>query len=201
MPPLSTGVNGVMRNRRSPGFSLGPIEFLILANILMFIVTLIRPELRFSLGLNQLLFPDRPWTLLTSMFVHADFWHVFANMFTLYFFGRYVHMLVGEGKFLLVYFVGGLLGGGLYLLMSSPFSIAVGASGAVFAVAGALTVMRPKLRVFIIPIPVPLPLWVAVIGGCLIISFFPYVAWQAHLGGLVFGLVMGYFFRRKRRFF
>jgi len=182
----------------------------------MFIVTLIRPELvdpklvmlehgelgvRSTLGLAPGTFMERPWTLLTSMFVHAGFWHIFANMFTLYFFGRYVYQLLGEAKFLVVYFLGGLLGGGLYLLMASPLSIAVGASGAVFAVAGALTVMRPRLRVFIIPIPVPLPLWVAVIGGCLVMSFFPYVAWQAHLGGLVFGLAMGYFFGRRQRYF
>ncbi|MFC2036065.1 rhomboid family intramembrane serine protease [Chloroflexota bacterium] len=187
--------------RNQQGFRLGPIEFLVIANLLMFIVTLIRPELRFSLGLNRLLFPDRPWTLLTSMFVHAGFWHIFANMFTLYFFGRYVHMLVGEGKFLIVYFLGGLLGGSLYLLMAGPYSFAVGASGAVFAVAGVLTVMRPRMTVFIFPIPVPIPLWVAVIGGFLLLSFASMVAWQAHLGGLVFGLVSAYFFKRGGRRF
>jgi membrane associated rhomboid family serine protease len=61
--------------------------------------------------------------------------------------------------------------------------------------------MRPKLRVFVFPIPVPLPLWAAVIGGFLIISFFPGVAWQAHLGGLVLGLIAGYFLRRRERSF
>ena len=187
------------RNYR--GFKLGPIEFLILANILMFIVTWVRPELLYSLGLSRLFFLDRPWTLLTSMFVHASFWHIFANMLTLYFFGRYVYMLVGEGKFLVVYFFGGLLGGIFYLLMASPLSIAVGASGAILAVAGVLVVMRPKLRVFIIPIPVPIPLWAAVFGGFLILSFSSYVAWQAHLGGLVFGLAMAWFWRRKARHF
>ncbi len=183
------------------GFSLGPIEFLILANILMFIVTLIRPELIGFLGLRSAAFLSRPWTLLTSMFVHAGFWHIFANMFTLYFFGRYVYQLVGERKFLVVYFLGGLLGGVFYLLMGSPYIPAVGASGAIFAVAGVLTVMRPRMTVFVFPIPVPIPLWVAVIGGFLILSFFSYVAWQAHLGGLVFGLAMGYFLRRGRRFY
>lgn len=188
--------------RNNQGFNLGPIEFLILANILIFIVTLVRPELRFTLGLMPELFTERPWTLLTSMFVHAGLWHIFANMFTLYFFGRYVRMLVGEGRFLVVYFLGGLLGGVFYLLMASPYSIAIGASGAVFAVAGVLTVMRPRMTVFIIPIPVPIPLWVAVIGGFLLMSFLPFVAWQAHLGGLVFGLAIAYFFyRRQRRFF
>ena len=188
-----------MRYSSSRGFNLGPVEFLILANILVFIITFIRPELRSAFGLSPMFFLARPWTLLTSMFVHAGFWHIFANMLTLYFFGRYVYMLVGEGKFLVVYFLGGLVGGIFYLLMASPLSIAVGASGAIFAVAGALTVMRPKLTVFVFPIPAPIPLWVAVIGGFLILSFASFVAWQAHLGGLVFGLVMGYFFRRRQR--
>ena len=75
----------------------------------------------------------------------------------------------------------------------------MGASGAIFAVAGALTVMAPKMRVFIFPIPAPLPLWVAVIGGFIILSFFPNVAWQAHLGGLILGLVAGYILRGRRR--
>lgn len=191
----------MMRYRSNQGFNIGPVEFLILANLIMFIFTLIRPELRYDLGLNRLLFLDRPWTLLTSMFIHGGFWHIFANMFTLYFFGRYVHMLIGEGKFLIVYFLGGFLGGGLYLLMSNPLEIAVGASGAIFAVAGTLTVMRPRLTVFIFPIPVPIPLWVAVIGGFILMSFASFVAWQAHLGGLVFGMAAAYFFRKKQRYF
>ncbi len=99
-------------------------------------------------------------------------------------------------KFLIVYFGGGILGNILFVLLAPSFHIAVGASGAIFALGGALSVMRPKLRVFIFPIPVPIPLWVAVIGGFLIISLFPHVAWQAHLGGLVFGLIAGYSLRR-----
>ena len=116
-------------------------------------------------------------------------------------FGRYLCTLIGERKFLTVYFIGGILGSILYVLLGPPLSIAIGASGAVFAVGGALVVMRPKLRVFVFPIPVPLPLWAAVIGGFLIISFFPNVAWQAHLGGLAFGLTIGYFFKKRPRLF
>ena len=166
----------------------------------MYIVTFIRPELVFELGLNRQDFLERPWTLLTSMFVHSGLWHIFANMFTLFFFGRYVYSLVGEGKFIIVYFLGGIAGGLLYLLMSDPFTTAVGASGAIFAVAGTLTVMRPRLTVFIFPIPVPIPLWVAVIGGFVLMSFASSIAWQAHLGGLVVGLIAGFIFRRRGRF-
>ena len=204
----------MIRAREFGGFHLGPTGFLIVANILMFIVTVIRPELvkpelvmsardglevRSTLALVPGTFMERPWTLLTSMFVHASVWHIFANMFSLYFFGRLVHRLIGEGKFLIIYFLGGLLGGVFYVLMASSYSYAVGASGAVFAVAGVLTVLRPKLAVFIIPIPVPIPLWVAVIGGFLLLSLLSLwygIAWQAHLGGLVFGLMIAYIFLR-----
>ena len=93
------------------------------------------------------------------------------------------------------------MGNVLFMLMASPYIVAIGASGAIFALGGALAVIRPKLRVFVFPIPVPLPLWLAVIGGCLIISFLPGIAWQAHLGGLVVGLIAGYFFRKRERFY
>ena len=116
-------------------------------------------------------------------------------------FGNYFSRLVGDGKFLIVYFGGGILGNILYILLGVPLYVAVGASGAIFALGGALAVMRPGLKVFVFPIPVPLPLWTAVIGGFLILSFLPYIAWQAHLGGLGFGLIAGYFFRKRERHF
>ncbi len=188
--------------RSSQGFSLGPIGFLIIANIIMLVATYIRPELLYSLGLAPSVFLERPWTIVTNLFIHDGMWHLLANMITLYFFGSYLTRLVGEGKFLIVYFCGGLLGNIFYMLLGPPFSIAVGASGAVFAVAGAMTVLRPRLTVFVFPIPVPIPLWTAVMGSFFILSFFRYVAWQAHLGGLVFGLLIAYFFwRRQGRFF
>ncbi len=167
----------------------------------MFMVTVIFPKLIFFLGLQPVGLLSRPWTIVTSMFIHAGLWHIAANMLTLYFFGNYVSRLVGDRRFLTVYFGGGILGNILFVLLAPPFAIGVGASGAVFALGGALTVMRPKLRVFVFPIPVPLPLWAAVIGGFIILSFLPFIAWQAHLGGLIFGLIAGYMFRGRERYF
>jgi len=169
--------------------------------LLLFIATWIVPGLIFLLGLQPASFLDRPWAIVTNLFMHAGLWHILANMLTLYFFGTYLSRLIGESKFLIVYFGGGILGNVLFILLAPPLSVAVGASGAVFALGGVLTVMRPKLRVFIFPIPVPLPLWTAVIGGFIILSFMPYIAWQAHLGGLIVGLIAGYFFRKKERYF
>lgn len=187
-------------NRRR-GFSLNAIWFLIGVNLIFFIATTIDPELRIILGLQPASFTEEPWTIVTCLFIHAGFFHIFANMFTLYFFGTYVSMLIGENKFLIIYFLGGLLGNIFFMVLGDFYAVVIGASGAVFAVGGALTVLRPNLRVMIFPIPAPIPLWIAVIGMFLIISLFPNVAWQAHLGGLLLGLIAGYFFRKRQRYF
>jgi len=183
-----------------PRDGLNAILILVIINFIIFFATLIRSELIYFLGFQPAAFLSRPWTVVTAMFVHAGFWHIFANMITLYFFGSYFSTLVGRGRFLLVYFAGGIIGNLLFWVLASPFAVAVGASGAVFALAGGLVVMRPKLPVIIFPIPLPVPLWVAVIGGFLILSFMPSVAWQAHLGGLIVGLVAGFIFRRRERY-
>ncbi len=197
---------------RYQSFPLTPILAIIILNLLVFIATLIIPELRPLLGLIPAALLERPWTIVTNLFVHSNLWHILANMVTLYFFGSYVSRLVGDRRFLLVYFGGGILGNIFYFLLSfvgyilylpflgSPLILAIGASGAVFALGGALAIMRPNIRVIVLPIPAPVPLWVAVIGGFIILSFLPNVGWQAHLGGLVFGLVAGYFFKRRERY-
>lgn len=185
--------------RSYKGSNLNPVWILIALNVILFVVTLATPSLIVSFGLAPAGFAERPWTILTSLFLHGSFGHILGNMITLYFFGKYLRLLVGSSKFVLVYFIGGILGGILYILLAPPLSIAIGASGAVFALGGALAVMRPKLRVLVFPVPVPMPLWAAVTGGFVIISFLPNVAWQAHLGGLAFGAIAGYFFRRKER--
>ncbi|MFC2008281.1 rhomboid family intramembrane serine protease [Chloroflexota bacterium] len=202
----------VYRNHRS--LKLTPVWVIIGVNFLLFLATYVNRELIFFfLGLQPAIFLLQPWTIVTNLFIHAGLGHIIFNMLTLYFFGTYLSRLVGNTKFLLVYFCGGILGNILFIFLAllggmlsirflgSPFSVAVGASGAVFALGGALAAMKPRLRVLVFPIPVPIPLWVAVIGGFFVMSFFPQVAWQAHLGGLVFGLVTGYFFRKSQRLY
>jgi len=189
------------RTRDYGGFTLNPVLVIIAINFVFFIATMINRNFLANLGLIPLLFTERPWTILTSMFVHSGFWHIFANMITLFFFGRAIYQLVGQNRFLLVYFVGGIVGNLLYVLLGEPLSIAVGASGAVSALAGTLVVMMPKLRVAIWGI-IPMPLWAVVLVFFVLWSFIPGlgIAWQAHIGGLVVGLVAGYFFRRKLRY-
>jgi membrane associated rhomboid family serine protease len=198
-----------VRYGSSYGSGISPVLVLIIVNLLLYVITAFASSLRPLLWMQPITIFTQPWTILTSMFMHGSFWHIFANMITLYFFGSALLRLVGQGRFLLVYFVGGILGNIFYIVITflggasgigflgSPFAPVAGASGAIFALAGALVLMTPRLPVIIFPIPIPIPLWVAVIGGFLILSFLPNVAWQAHLGGLLFGLAAGYRFRKR----
>jgi len=119
-------------------------------------------------------------------------------MLTFFFFSRFLIRLIGARNLLLVYFCGGIVASIFFLLLARPSPIpAVGASGAVFALGGVLTILTPRLKVFIFPIPVPISLWIAIIGGFIVLSLIPGVAWQAHLGGLIVGLLFGLYYRKK----
>ena len=187
---------------------MNPILIIIGVNVVLYIATVISPNLVYTLGLYSSAgdFLSHPWGIVTSMFVHEEFFHLFANMLTLYFFGNLVLRLVGDRRFWIIYLGGGVLGGVFFIGFESLLNpglsqVAIGASGAIFALAGTLVVLAPKLKVFVFPIPVPMPLWIAVIGGFVILSFLPYVAWQAHLGGLLFGLAAGYLIKRRGRYY
>ena len=184
--------------RRYNTFSLNAIWFLIIINVLIFVVTLVRPDAIFFLGLTPAYFWHQPWTIITNLFVHGGFGHIICNMISLYFLGNFLTRLLGEKNFLKVYFAGGVLGNIFYIFLGSPFSVGIGASGAIFALGGALVMMAPKIPVFVFLIPLPVPLWAAILIF-LLISFVPGIAWQAHVGGLILGLIAGYFFKKKRR--
>lgn len=187
------------RYRTTP--DLTPLWLLIVANVVVYLFTVADSSLVHSLGLQPASIDQRPWTIVTSIFVHANFGHILMNMITLFFFGSYTIRLVGQWAFLLVYFAGGLVGSLFYMAIAPSYSTAVGASGAIFALGGTLAMLVPKDKIVIFPVPVPVPLWTAIIGGFLILMVIPNVAWQAHLGGLVLGLAAGYVLKRNRWFF
>jgi len=188
-----------MSQRSYSRYITSSVLVLIAVNVVLYIATLADADLIYTLGLQPSTWMERPWTLLTNLFIHGSLWHLAANMITLFFFGRYLSMMVGESRFLIVYFLGGIIGNFFFILLGPSDTLVIGASGAVFAVGGAFTLLAPKMKVFVFPIPVPLPLWVAVIGGFIILSFLPFVAWEAHLGGLLVGLAAGYFFKKRQR--
>ncbi len=194
-----------MRYRYGRGngpFGLSAVTSLIVINVFVFLLAFILDQfidVYDIFGLKPFGFSSRPWTIATAMFLHADIMHIFTNMLTLYFFGDFVVELVGERRFLWIYLLGGITGNIFYVVLAQSNVPAVGASGAIFALGGVLTLMRPMVRVIVFPIPAPIPLWIAVIGGFLLLSFIPGIAWQAHFGGLLSGLIAGYFLRRRER--
>jgi uncharacterized protein len=202
MQPKSPRYSNRGRNIFS-GFSLDPIIIIILINLAVFLVMTfssrsVQNQILLNTALLPSIFAQKPWTFITAMFVHIDFWHIFGNMLVLFFFGRVVYRMTGGWRFLVIYFVGGMVGNLLYIWIGSQMSIAFGASGAVYALAGALAVLTPNLRVNIWFV-LPMPLWVVVLVFFVAWSFIPGVAWQAHIGGLVVGAIAGFIYRRQMR--
>ena len=171
---------------------------IVAVNVAVFIMTTARPDIANYLAVTKPIYQGHYWTILTAMFVHADFSHILLNMLTLYFFGTLCLQLIDKKWFLLVYFVGGIVGNLLFLLIGPMYSAAVGASGAIFALGGVLAMMRPKLRVYLYFL-IPMPLWLGIIIGFLLTAFVAGIAWQAHLGGLAVGLIVGFILRRRER--
>lgn len=186
---------------RSSSENITPILVIVVINLLVLIISFFDRNLIVSLlGISKSTFFAQPWTILTSMFTHVEMWHLLFNMISLYFLGRFFLGLVGTKGFLITYIGGGILGGILFLLLASPFNVGIGASGAIFALGGALAIIAPKVRVYLFLIPVPIPLWIAILIF-LVLSFLPRIAWQAHLGGLIFGLIAGLYYRKRIRAF
>ena len=191
-----------MRYRSYQSENMNHIWAIILINLLVYIATLVNNKLILKLAVTKIgsiieSFSYQPWTIITSMFTHSIPlpFHLLVNMVTFYFFSRFLTRLIGARNLLLVYFCGGIVGSIFFLLLEPPVARAVGASGAVFALGGVLTILTPKVKVFIFPIPVPIPLWIAIIGIFLLTITIS--AWQAHLGGLIVGLLFGLYYRNK----
>ncbi|MFH0859900.1 MAG: rhomboid family intramembrane serine protease [Candidatus Altiarchaeota archaeon] len=184
------------------GSNKGAIEVLILANALAFIITLINQKWVFmNFALQPATVFVKPWTIVTNMFLHAGLGHIAFNMIALFFFGIYLEQLVGEERFLKIYLWGGVFASIAYVFTSiffglpSPTVFAVGASGAVFAIMGALVVLRPNMTI-LYNFFIPMPLWVwAIIYTIIAVPEMLYpvgsIAHNAHLGGMLAGYYFG----------
>jgi membrane associated rhomboid family serine protease len=189
--------------------NLNVLWFLIALNVLIFVIELAvggypittGNSVVLLLGLARVLLSHQPWTIITAIFVHAGFAHILFNMISLYFLGSFFLRAVGERSFLAVFFLGGLAGNALYVLLAPPNVIGIGASGAIFAVGGALAVLVPRVPVIVFPIPVRMPLWVAILIFFLLSFLFAGIAWQAHLGGVLAGVIAGFILRRRGRIY
>jgi membrane associated rhomboid family serine protease len=124
------------------------------------------------------------WQLVTSMFLHVEIWHIAANMVSLYMLGPAVEAALGRTRFLAAYLLGGLAGGVAAYWLSATDGFTLGASGAIYAVFGALAVLALKVGGDLRPIAINLAI------NLVITYAVPNISWQAHLGGLIGGLVV-----------
>ena len=203
-----------MSYRRYQNAAATAVWVLITANVLVYIATSLISGGIFGglsnavvdqFGVSRSTISSQPWTIITSLFLHDGIYHILGNMLMLYIYGSYLANVINETRLLLLYFVGGLVGNALFLLIAPPLAAAVGASGAIFALGGALAVLRPKIKVVLFPIPIPMDLWVYVLMSAVLLGVLPAlsqfstIGWQAHIGGLVTGLAAGWYFRRWER--
>jgi membrane associated rhomboid family serine protease len=134
-----------------------------------------------------------PWRLLTVALVHSSFWHVGLNMLALWMIGRSLEPVLGRARFLVLYLISAL-GGSVAVALIAPNSFVVGASGAIFGLFGALVIIARHIGAEITGILI-------VLGINLAIGFIPGmgISWQAHVGGLVAGAVVGLIYARTRQ--
>ncbi|MEU5533563.1 rhomboid family intramembrane serine protease [Streptomyces sp. NPDC020362] len=127
------------------------------------------------------------YRLLTAMFLHGGYAHIAFNMLSLWWIGGPLEAALGRARYIALYVVSGLAGSALTYLIAAPNQPSLGASGAIFGLFGATAVLMRRLNYDMRPI-------IALLVINLIITFSPgmSIAWEAHVGGLVAGVVTGY---------
>jgi len=156
-------------------------------------------------GINSGYF--RLYQLITYQFVHIQFLHLFFNMFALFMFGRVLENYWGPSRFFNYYMITGIGAGMTQLAIcyfQGIYSPTVGASGAVFGILLAFGMIFPNVPLMIIPFPFPIKAKYLVIGYGLIELWMGFanrsgdnVAHFAHLGGMLFGIILIFFWRKK----
>jgi membrane associated rhomboid family serine protease len=150
-------------------------------------------------------------TLLTSMFMHGSWMHIIGNMVYLWIFGDQIEDRLGRARFLAFYLLCGLAAGLAQVLFQPKSMIpGLGASGAIAGVLGAYLVKHPtnRVRVLFINRVVALPALI-VLGGWIVLQVISQVsvvgqagggvAYMAHIGGFVAGMVLIFLFDRSGR--
>jgi membrane associated rhomboid family serine protease len=128
------------------------------------------------------------YRMLTSMFLHSpsSYTHIIFNMLSLWWVGGPLEAALGRARYITLYFVSGLAGSAFTYLLAAPNQPSLGASGAIFGLFGATAVLMRRLNYDMRPV-------IALLVINLIFTFgWSNIAWQAHIGGLVGGVVVGY---------
>lgn len=156
-------------------------------------------------------------TIFTSMFLHGGWFHIINNMWVLYIFGDNVEARMGGIRYLIFYLMSGVAAVLLqtYVLPSSMVPM-IGASGAVAGVLGAYLILFPRSRIASL-VPILFIFTIIEIPAVLFLVFWfvsqlysglfairgggeSGIAWWAHIGGFVFGVLMVFFFRRRTNY-
>jgi membrane associated rhomboid family serine protease len=125
------------------------------------------------------------WRLFTSMFLHASFFHLAVNMYSLYFVGSIMEQVIGRWRFLLLYLASGLAGSAGALLLS-PLTPTVGASGAIFGVLGGLFILERRRHIATGGQVAGL----IVLNLVITLAFSSSISVGGHIGGLIGGMLL-----------
>ena len=194
-------------------------RYLIIANVAVFFICLLFPPVHYLLVNEGALYPVfynangtlhfntlfMPWQLVSYMFLHADFSHIFFNMFSLWMFGRIIEQTLGTKRFLAYYFICGIGAGLCQIIMqifteNLPNAATIGASGACYGILLAFGLLYPNQKIFLLIPPIPIKAKRFVIGYAILEAYLAFntdsnIAHLAHLGGMLFGLLCLYNWR------
>ncbi|MCU1437397.1 MAG: yggP [Naasia sp.] len=139
--------------------------------------------------------PFEPWRLLTVALVHSPqlILHVAFNMVALWMFGQQLESAIGTGRFLAVYALSTLGGSVAVVYLGAPFQGVVGASGAVFGLLGAFFIVARKVGANTVGLVVMIALNLGI--GFVVRS----ISWQAHVGGLLTGMLAAWIIVETRK--
>ncbi|MFG2027163.1 rhomboid family intramembrane serine protease [Streptomyces sp. NPDC048825] len=126
------------------------------------------------------------YRLATAMFLHGSVIHIAFNMLSLWWIGGPLEAALGRARYIALYAISGLAGSALTYLLAEPNQPSLGASGAIFGLFGATAILMRRLNYDMRPV-------IALLVINLIFTFgWSNIAWEAHIGGLVGGVVIGY---------
>ena len=182
-----------------PRYFTEVIKVLIIVNTIVFLFRVIAKnqlDLAQIFGLSAETVWPMVWQPVTYMFIHADFFHIFMNMFVLWMFGSEMESLWGREGFIKYYFITGIGSGLVWLLFSinKPFTILIGASGAIYGLLLAYGLMFPNRKILIYFLfPVKVKYFVVFLGIMAFISSMgtsgSNISHVTHLSGMVIGYI------------
>ncbi|MGN1212062.1 MAG: rhomboid family intramembrane serine protease [Candidatus Cryptobacteroides sp.] len=206
---------------------------IIIINLLIMIMTALNEE--FMIEKFALFYPTspffKPWQIVTHMFMHGGFWHLFFNMYTLFVFGSVLERVWGPKKFLLFYFVTGLGAAALHTgvqfiqaqvymnqiaegslhaqaaLHALKMTPTVGASGAIYGLLLGYGMLYPDSRLTLIFPPISMKAkWFVLIFAAIelvtgVTGMGGGIAHFAHLGGMLFGWLLIIWWKKKHKLY